>query len=376
MKQESQQLISEILGYIERNSERDSLSPETEEEFSELALKMFRFQYTCNPAYKQYCQRRRKSPLTVKHWQEIPPVPFQMFKESILACEPAEEAEAVFMTSGSTNKDKRGRNYHSTLWVWDASMLPPFKRYVLPDRESLTIYVLSPAENVNQNSSLSRYLTLAVKHFGTGDSALFFDPEKGFDMPGLAEALRRSEAKGEAVMLMGATFAYVHFLDYCREQGLCFKLPKDSRIFDTGGLKGQAREVTNDELYAWFREFFSVEQDLCINMYGMTELSSQLYERTIETRQREGQLCREKIGPAWTRLLVLSPDTLEPVPFGETGLLAHYDLANWDSVSAVLTEDLGYQTPEGFVLLGRSKGSEARGCSVAIDQIISAESNR
>lgn len=375
MRYESKKIVADILGYIQTYSDRDSLATELDPQFNQLALELFRFQYEWNPSYKLYCQRRRKSPFTVKRWQDIPPVPFQMFKESTLACEPVDEAEAVFMTSGSTNQDKRGRNYHATLEVWDASMLPPFKHYVLPDREKMTIFILSPAADVHQNSSLSRYLTMAVEHYGTQDSAFFFDKNTGFNMEGLVEALQQIESKGEPVLLMGATFAYVHFLDYCRSKGLTFKLPTDSRIFDTGGLKGQAREVTSGELYEWFKEALGVGRELCLNMYGMTELSSQLYDRVIETRIREGRPCYDKIGPAWTRIQVLSPDTLAPVQFGETGLLAHYDLANWNSALGILTEDIGYQTKDGFVLLGRTKGSEARGCSIAIDEMLTLKTN-
>lgn len=376
MREQSQEIVYEILQFIQRNQDHDSLSTELDPEFNELALKIFRFQFQWNPSFKRYCQARRKTPLTVKRWQDIPPVPFQLFKESPLACEPIEAAKAIFMTSGSTSPDKKGRNYHASLEVWDASMVPPFKHYVLPDRDKMQIGILSPAEDVNQNSSLSRYLSLAVKVFGTEESEYFFHPETGFDMEGLVQTLRHCEAENQEILLMGATFAYVHFLDYCRDQGYKFILPLGSRIFDTGGMKGQAREVTADELYGWFEEFFNIKRDLCINMYGMTELSSQIYDRTIETRSRKVDIIMDKIGPAWTRLQVLNPDTLAPVPFGEAGLLAHYDLANWNSSVAVLTEDLGYQTPEGFVLLGRTKGSEARGCSIAVDQMIAAQIQR
>lgn len=376
VRDQSKELVNTILQFIKRHRDQDSLSTEVDLEFNELALKLFRFQFEGNPSYKRFCQLRRKSPLTVKRWQDIPPVPFQLYKESLFACEPIEEAQAVFMTSGSTSPDKKGRNYHASLEVWDASMVPPFKRYVLPDQDKMMICVLSPAEDVNQNSSLSRYLTLAVKSFGTEESAFFFHKETGLDMESLANTLRRCEAEDREVLLMGATFAYVHFVDYCHDRGLKFKLPTGSRVFDTGGLKGQAREVTNEELYGWFTNFFNIRRELCINMYGMTELSSQLYDRTIETRSMQGNILFNKIGPAWTRLQVLNPDTLEPVAFGETGLLAHYDLANWNSSVAVLTEDLGYQTTNGFILLGRTKGSEARGCSIAVDQMIAEQTNR
>lgn len=373
MRPESEEVVQDIFDYIQRFKNKESTSPDISVDFNALALKLFRFQYQWNPVYKKYCQLRRKLPLTVKRWQDIPPISYQMFKESTLACEPIEESVPVFMTSGSTNPEKKGRNYHPTFKVWDASMIFPFKNYVLPDREKMRILVLSPGDDVNSNSSLSRYLSLAVRELGSEGSQLFFHKETGFNMPELVAALKQSEEEQEPVLLLGATFAYVHFLDYCRERGETFQLPKGSRVFDTGGLKGQAREVTNDELYAGFKEFFDVSRELCINMYGMTELCSQMYDRTIEKYLSGNTVIYDKIGPAWTQIQVLDPDTLEAVPDGESGLLAHYDLANWNSCLAVLTEDMGYKTPDGFVLLGRSKGAEPRGCSIAVDQLIAEQ---
>ncbi|AHF06150.1 AMP-binding protein [Desulfitobacterium metallireducens] len=373
MRVDSEKMVEDIFDYIEKFKNKASNSPEISDDFNALALKLFQFQYQWNPVYRKYCQLRRKLPLTVKRWQDIPPISYQMFKESTLACEPIDETIPVFMTSGSTNPEKKGRNYHPTFKVWDASMIFPFKNYVLPDREKMRILVLSPGDDVNQNSSLSRYLSRAFKELGSEGSQLFFHQDIGFDMPTLVAALKQSVAEQEPVLLLGATFAYVHFIDYCQEQGEKFQLPKGSRVFDTGGLKGQAREVMTDELYEWFKAFFDVPRELCINMYGMTELCSQMYDRTIETYLSGGQVIYDKIGPAWTQIQVLDPDTLEAVPDGEIGLLAHYDLANWNSCLAVLTEDMGYKTPDGFVLLGRSKGAEPRGCSIAVDQLIAEQ---
>ena len=364
MRQDSINIISDLLSFIEGND--DSL-------FNEIALKLFHFQFQYNLPYKKFCQTKRKTPLTVKSWQQIPPIPIQGFKELTLACEPPEEAEAVFMTSGTTNPNAKGKNYHPTLAVWDASMKGPFKKFVLPDVEKMKIFVLSPAADLNQNSSLSRYLSNAVAYFGTDNSRFFFS-EAGLDMEAVAAALRECEARGEAVMLMGATFAYVHLLDFFREKNVRFQLAKGSRIFDTGGFKGQAREVEMGQLYNMFTEFFDVERNMVVNMYGMTELSSQIYDQTILSTFESGETIFDKTGPAWVKTVILDTDTLEPIPDGKVGVIAHYDLANWNSCLAILTEDIGYRTEHGFVLLGRVQGSEARGCSIAVDQLL--QSNR
>lgn len=371
MRKESVEMINSLIAYIEKYSDCDLTETDTNKAFQELALQLFKFQFTFNPAYKKYAQARRKTPFTVKDWSELPPIPIQAFKELTLSCEPPEEAEAVFMTSGTTNADKKGKQYHPTFRVWDESMAGPFKHFVLPDRDRMTMFLLSPAEDVNRNSSLSRYLTKAVERFGTPNSRFFFSEAKGLDMDAVFQALQESEKQGEPLLLLGATFAYVHLLDAMEEQGLRFRLPAGSRVFDTGGLKGQAREITADELYARFSSDFGVERDDCINMYGMTELCSQFYDQTIRSKHGSGVLNRLKKGPAWVRTLVLDPDTLQPLPDGETGVLAHIDLANWNSALAILTEDTGRKTEKGLELLGRMKGSEARGCSIAVDQLLS-----
>ncbi|MDR7001815.1 CoF synthetase [Neobacillus niacini] len=369
MRVESQQITNEIIDYIHQFPK--GLPADAEGEFNQLALKLFNFQFKFNMPYKKFCQSKRKTPLTVKNWLDIPAIPIQGFKEMVLSSEPVEEAETVFMTSGTTNPNAKGKNYHPTLAVWDASMKGPFKQFVLPDVEKITMFVLSPAADLNQNSSLSRYLTNAVTFFGNDNSRFFFD-ENGLDMQGLAVALKESEERQEPVLLIGATFAYVHVLDYLKEKNKRFQLAKGSRIFDTGGFKGQAREVEMDSLYSMFKEFFHVDRTKCINMYGMTELSSQIYDQTILSNYLTGTTVFDKTGPAWVKTVVLDPNTLEPVGNGETGVIVHYDLANWNSCLAILTEDMGYKTEEGFVLLGRVKGSEARGCSIAIDQLLQA----
>jgi phenylacetate-coenzyme A ligase PaaK-like adenylate-forming protein len=366
MKEESISLISEIKRFITECTKKEA---ESEEGFGRLALELFRYQYEHNIFYKKYCQSQRKTPLTVQTWKEIPPMPVQGFKELTLSCEPAEEAEAVFTTSGTTNPDAKGKNFHPDLSVWDMSMKIPFKSMVLPDREKMAIFSLSPSDGFNKNSSLSRYLANAVFYYGNEHSR-FFHNGKSLDFQGAAESLERMAEKGEPVLIMGATFAYVHLLDYMKERNLSFQLPDSSRIFDTVGMKGQSREITTEGMAELYQQYFGIGKDMQINMYGMTELSSQIYDQTILSGSMGKEVIADKTGPAWLRTRVLHPGTLESVKEGETGVLAHYDLANWNSCLAVLTEDIGLKTRHGFRLLGRVKGSEARGCSIAADQLL------
>lgn len=59
--------------------------------------------------------------------------------------------------------------------------------------------------------------------------------------------------------------------------------------------------------------------------------------------------------PPWTRTGVVGIDTFERLPYGETGLLQHYDLVNRSMVIAVQTDNLGFETENGFEIVGRWK---------------------
>src|SRR5256885_10427058 len=70
----------------------------------------------------------------------------------------------------------------------------------------------------------------------------------------------------------------IYVMDALREQGRSFRLPPGSRILDTGGYKGQSRELPLEDFYADLARLLGVPRSHCINMYGMTELSTQFYD--------------------------------------------------------------------------------------------------
>ncbi|HET7327408.1 MAG TPA: hypothetical protein VFJ14_08990, partial [Nocardioidaceae bacterium] len=152
--------------------------------------------------------------------------------------------------------------------------------------------------------------------------------------------------------------------------------------------------VSAADLRALAGERLGVADPWCVNYYGMTEISTQYYDTTLRSAWLgRPDRPRHKTAPPWARIRVVDPETREPVEPGERGLVVHYDLANWGSCLAVLTEDIGYlapaqQSPPGtppypqpspqpdFALLGRAEGTEARGCSVALDEMLAANPGR
>ena len=353
-------LVADLLAFIAQDAC-------TDDQFDQLALRQFAYQYESNTPFRSFCQRRGATLRNVKTWSDIPAVPIDAFKAMELRSEPASATERVFMTSGTTGRAARGRHFHPQLDVYDLSMKRYFAQRFMQGAERLPMAILFPDEQAMPNSSLAHYLALAKSEFGTADSRYFLGSE-GLDIPGLCAALEESQRSGQPYALLGASFSLVHVMDALRAQGRRFQLPAGSRILDTGGYKGQSRELPLEEFYADLSDLLGVPRTHCINMYGMTELSTQFYD------DGNAVLPSVKSGPHWIRSRLVEPITGRSVAAGERGILVHCDLANYNSVSTILTEDVGLWADGGFLLLGRAEGAAAKGCSLAVDEFVKAAS--
>jgi hypothetical protein len=295
-------------------------------------------------------------------WRDIPPVPALAFKELELRCGPAER---TFVTSGTTQgAQQRGRHAIPDLRLYRAATRAGLQEFIFPDVSQLRILSLVPAADVWPHSSLAQMITWAMDDFG-GSGSGYFAGSEGVEFAAFSEALRQSERDGGPVCIMSTTGALIRFFDYCRAAGWTFRLPHSSRLMDTGGTKGAPRTLSRHGLLQACWNTFAIPGYFCVNEYGMTELSSQLYDNVIRARVRGHVTHRAKAGPHWLRTRVIDPGSLRDVPPGERGLLCHVDLANAGTAVAVLTEDVGCLTADGLELIGRVSGAEARGCSLA-----------
>lgn len=339
-------------------------------EFDALARDVFAYQYACNAPYRRFCERRDAAPQTVAHWTEIPAVPVDAFKAIPLVCGNPADARVTFRTSGTTlGSGRRGEHHLPELALYDAALASGFATHLLPDGAGPRIVSLIPPPEAAPDSSLSHMAGEVMRRFAAPGSGGFAGPD-GIDHAGLEAALHDAERDGEAVCLLGTSFAYVHWMDLLREQGKRFRLPASSRVMDTGGFKGRSREVSPRELRDGFAELLGVGTAWCVNEYGMTEMSSQFYDGVAGRAATEG--ARTHRGPLWVRSRTVDPETLHLLPQGQPGALRHWDLANLYSVMAIQTADLGVCSDGGFHLRGRARGAEARGCSLAMEELLAA----
>jgi hypothetical protein len=367
---EQDHTYEELKGVLLEILQRGVHTPLEDDEFNHLALRVYRFQLEANPIYAAFAGRRLSDSGGVGRWEDIPPLPTRAFKTAPLVAGDPGTVEAVFRTSGTTRgKEARGAHHVRSLELYRRSLAPNFLAHLLPEGASLRTLALLPSPQEAPDSSLS---FMVAEMAGEG-SGFFFHPTEGLLVQDFHAALRSAEEEGSPLLLAGTAFAFVHWLEVAEREGWGFRLPRGTRILETGGFKGRAKALPREELYSALSHHFGLEQERIVNEYGMTELLSQFYEPVLALDGDGGPFPLEERfhrGPPWVRTRVLHPLSLKAVEEGEVGILAHLDLANLGSVAAILTEDLGRLVPGGFVLQGRTQGAEPRGCSLAMEDFL------
>lgn len=364
LPREVRELDDEILAFI-----RKGVDHEDADQFNRLALQVFALQYSRIPLYQRYCERRGATPMDIFSWDQIPALATDCFKAADLALLP-EQTVRTFMTSGTTKAEERGRVHFDEggLRLMDATIDEAAAAFLFPDGLKNTVLIIAPSPEDAPHMIMAYGMNRLKAAFGLPESR-FLVGEHGFQVQDLVDALQSAEAERIPTALFGGSFGFVNFFDYCRQQGLRFQLPPGSRCLDAGGFKGRSREVGREEFLDACEEFTGTPRGYCVNLLGMTEVASQFYDNTLSLLSKglDGPRC--KVNPPWTKTSVVDPDTLEPLPPGERGLLRHFDLANRGHICAIQTDDVGMLVPGGFEVYGRAQEGEARGCSLTIDEM-------
>ena len=362
-------LDTRVLAWMREPIASEGSLSRDEERFDALARELFAFQFErCTP-YRRFCEARGRTPENVERWNAIPAVPTGAFKELELRSFPPALGCHVFRTSG-TATEQRGALYLDTLALYETSLLPSFRRGVLPDLAPgarVRVRVLAPSPDEAPDSSLSHMFGCVLRAFGDDRSG--FDVRGGvLDAGGLRDSLENACHDGVPAVLCGTAFAFVHLLDTLAADGVSLSLPPGSRVMETGGFKGRSRTMPRADLYAGVESALGVPPSRIVNQYGMTELGSQFYDSIL----CDPGTPRRKLAPPWARVRIVDPESGQESASGAVGLVQIVDLANTGSVLAIQTADLGRAIADGFDVLGREPDAEARGCSIAADEMLGA----
>jgi hypothetical protein len=340
-----------------RDGEAALTAPEPEIE--RLALTAFAYQFERLPRYRALCERTGRTPAIVASWREIPTIPAAAFATLELATDPAQE---IFRSSGTLGA-ARSVHHHPFPELYRATIDATFPRFCLPRGERPPMLALVPPRAVAPDSSLAFMVEHVIARFGGPESAWGIGA-RGVELGACRSWLSARQRAGEPVLLLGTAFALADLLAILERLDLRFRLPAGSAVFETGGFKGRTKTLTRAELFAALAGRLAIPPERVVSEYGMTELTSQAYTRTLLGGDPE-----LFVPPPWMKVRALDPLTLAELPAGGTGLLAILDLANVGSGLHLLTEDLGSVDGEGFRLAGRAPDAELRGCSLLAEEL-------
>ncbi len=376
---------SETLHERVRGFARASLAqPPEEGEFEALALALARFQAAHIPGYQRLVEARG---VLLERYEDLVGVPTEVFRLTRVAVHPASLDVARFRTSGTTS-GLSGEHALRTLATYDElsvaygwRALTAFQDGARPIGPRVVV-ALAPPPVTTLGSSLGHMMQLFMRRWDgralslapqgavfEGDSpARWLASQAGVDAEGLRRASRVALERQEPLLLLATSFALVALLEALA--GAQIPAPRRTVVMFTGGFKGRSREVPRSELAQAVARVFRIPESQVVGEYGMTELSSQLYEGSLPGSGLSGP-AGVYLEPPWLRVIPVDPATLKPVSRGEVGLAKIIDLANVDSAVAVLTQDLVRRDDSGGVqLLGRRRGSRQRGCSLAFEPLL------
>lgn len=284
----------------------------------------------------------------------IEPVAEGAFKLMTIANFPPSEAEAEFLTSGTT-MGSRGRRFVQSMGRYRQAALAGFDHFCMYDPVPKRFCSLIPRGEIRPNSSLSWMISFVLDVFGAEDSVVIRDGET-LDFINFTAWAARAVRDDAPVFILGTTLDF-HTLFAGMKNGV-EPLPTGSRAMHTGGAKATGRQVDRNVLRAEFLNKLGILSDDVIEEYGMSELMSQAYDSPRITPGR-----RRLMAVPWMRTRVLDPMTMTDVAEGQRGQLCHYDLASSDSAVALLTSDIATSVGGGFVDIERTLAGGPRGCS-------------
>jgi hypothetical protein len=250
------------------------------------------------------------------------------------------------------------------------SILDNARRHVTAGLERPAIIRFVPSSLRAPTMVMAYGMELIATELGDPELSAVVVGRCGVDYDRLTTALERSCVNGRPAVLIGGSSAFANVCEHFAAIGQHFALPPGSRVVDAGGFKRQSSPLHVETLRAELSAVFGIAKGHYVNLFGMTELASQLYDHDDQPIGPLGE--RAKGSRPHVQARVLDAETMSPVtagPNNKPGLLEVIDLCVLDRPPALLTGDLALAAPGGAAIVGRVERASVRGCSLSLDAL-------
>lgn len=312
--------------------------------FDGLALEIFLYQAKHNTLYNEYLSLLNIKPEKISKVSDIPCLPISFFKSNAIKTG-VWASEIEFKSSGTGGTQSTHHVRHSSEYL--ANTVAGFEHFFNTPKKFCFLALL-PSYLEREGSSL----VLMLEHFiGLSEYAESGFYLNQFDL--LKDTLEKCITSKIPTILFGVPFGLLDF-------GELYSMDlSDIYIIETGGMKGRREELTKPQLYSLLNQYF--QPKAIYSEYGMTEMFSQAYAKKVG---------RFQCSPSMAIQIRELNDPFHILKNGKVGAVNIYDLANFDTISFIETEDLGRKHDDNsFEVLGRMDNSDLRGCNLLIDEI-------
>ena len=335
--------------------------------------------------YRDLLDREGFAPGQLRTMDDLPRIPFihaNFFKSHSIRSIPEEDIEITLTSSGTM-----GQKSQMSFDRWSIAAGRRMVDFVYdhfgwfePGRE--TNYLVSNYEpeegSTRGTTNTSRYLTkyAPARHVNyvlrlTGEGT------HEFDLFGSIEVLKRYEAEGLPVRMIGFPSFIFFILDRMKKLGeRNLRLHEDSLVFFAGGWKGYAdRQLSKPELYARLGEQLGIPDSRCRDGFGSVEHSVPY----VECGHHHMHV------PVWSRVFIRDVRNLEVLGYGKPGYLCFVTpyITSVPAVSVMMGDlailhdakdcGCGIATP-WFEVAGRAGISKNKSCAVSAAELLKKES--
>lgn len=328
--------------HVQRITPDAVFSVNDQDQFNELALKIFNFQAVHCPVYADFISYLNIHPEKLTDITQIPFLPVELFKTHRIISG-SNRHDIIFSSSGTTGS-VQSRHYVTDRSVYEISFRKGFELFY-GDIKDYAVVALLPSYQEREGSSLIYMVDDFIKTSQYSQSGYFL-----YNHQELHNTLTELKNLKIPTIMFGVTYA---LLDFTESHSIEFP---QLIIIETGGMKGKRKEMIREELHASLCKGFGVQN--IHSEYGMTELLSQAYSQDAGVFR-----C-----PPWMQVIIRDiNDPLSLIEHGRTGGINVIDLANLNSCSFIATQDIGRLYKNGrFEVLGRFDNTDIRGCNLLV----------
>lgn len=198
------------------------------------------------------------------------------------------------------------------------------------------------------------------------------------DLEGLIAALKKYEKQGFPVRLVGLPAYHAMLLRVLKERNIRLRLHPESFLCLGGGWKQFYFEhADKGELYALAQEVLGIQEEHCRDFFGVVE-HPVVY---CDCKNHHFHV------PVYSRVIIRDVRTLEPVPYGEAGILNLLTpVMRSMPLHSIMTDDLAVLHPGTqcgcgnpapyFEILGRSGLQDIKTCAAGAAQFLTENGGR